>query len=69
MSFDVSFAEADRIAAAREKKKYELIERLSQLYAKHLDFDELVFARSYSYGTVFNEAYERARTELEAKRR
>ena len=50
MSFDVSFAEADRIAAAREKKKYELIERLSKLYVKHLDFDELVFARAYSYG-------------------
>lgn len=63
-----TFADQDRIAAAREKKKYELIERLSKLYAKHLDFDELVFARSYSYGAVFNEAYEIARTELESRR-
>ena len=41
---------------------------LVKVYTKHLDFDELVFCRAYEYGVIFNEAYEQARTELEARR-
>jgi hypothetical protein len=64
-----TFAEQDRVAAAQREKKAELIDRLTQLYAKNLTFDELVFCRGYDYGSVFNQAYENARTELEKKRR
>jgi hypothetical protein len=63
-----TFADQDRIAAARATKCRELIDRLVKLYVKNLDFDELVFCRSYNYGQIFNESYEIARNQLEAKK-
>jgi hypothetical protein len=46
-----TFAEQDRLAAARATK-----------------CRELVFCRSYNYGQIFNESYEVARNQLEAKK-
>jgi hypothetical protein len=66
MQMRPTFQDLDRIAAAKETKCRELIDRLVKLYVKNLDFDELVFARAYNYGQVFNESYEVARNQLEA---
>jgi hypothetical protein len=68
MGSRMTFAEQDRLAAAQREKKAELIDKLTALYAKNLTFEELVFCRSYDYGSIFNQAYENARGELEARR-
>jgi hypothetical protein len=58
----------DRIAADRQAKKRELIDRLANLYEKNFTFNELNYARGYECGVVLNEAYEIARSKLEQGR-
>jgi hypothetical protein len=63
-----TFAEQDRLAADRAVLKRELTDRLAKLYEKHFSFNELNFARGWEHGVVLNDAYEIARSKLEARR-
>jgi hypothetical protein len=60
-----TFEQQDRILAAREAKRIECVDRLSELLSKAFDADELRFIWSYGPGipsVILVEAFERART-------
>jgi hypothetical protein len=59
-----TFAEQDRIAAAREAKRVECVERLSRILAKEFDLDELRFIWGYGMppSPIIVQAFEEART-------
>ena len=60
-----TFAERDRILAAREAKRIECVDRLSELLGKAFDADEIRFIWSYGPGipsVILTEAFEIART-------
>jgi hypothetical protein len=62
-----TFAEQDRILAAREAKRIECVDRLSELLGKAFDADELRFIWGYGPGipsVIIVEAFERARTRV-----
>ena len=59
-----TFAEQDRIAAAREEKRRECVERLAKILSKEFDCQELVFI--WTNDAVRVEAWEQAR--LRAKK-
>ena len=63
-----TFAERDALERDRQALRRELTDRLAKLYEKNFTFNELQFARGYQYGVILNEAYEIARSKLEAKR-
>jgi hypothetical protein len=68
MSLGPTFAEQDRIAAAREAKRVECVERLSRILAREFDLDELRFIWGYGMppSPILVEAFEQAR--LSAKK-
>lgn len=59
-----TWADVDRIAADREAKKRELVDRLTALLVKNFDTGELRFAWFCESDAIRIEAYERARAEL-----
>jgi hypothetical protein len=61
-----TFAELDRIRAAREAKRVECVERLSSLLVKEFDHDEIRFVWGFGPGlpsVILVEAFEIARTQ------
>jgi hypothetical protein len=52
----------DRIAAARQAKRRECVERLAKILAKEFDLDELRFIATFDFDAIRIEAYEIART-------
>ncbi len=56
-----TFAEQDRIAAARQAKRRECVERLATILAKEFSFDELRFIHGFDFDAIRIEAYEQAR--------
>jgi hypothetical protein len=63
-----TFAEQDRMRAAREEKKIECVARLSKVLAREFSLDELRFMWGYSLppSSIITQAWEDAR--LEAKK-
>jgi hypothetical protein len=59
---DFCSSNVDRIAAARQAKRRECVERLSKILAKEFDLDELRFIATFDYDAIRIEAYEIART-------
>jgi hypothetical protein len=61
---ELTFAELDRRAAAREAKRVECVERLAKILAKEFDLDELRFIWSYGMppSPILVQAFEDART-------
>ena len=57
-----TFADLDRIAAARQAKRRECVERLAKILAKEFDLDELRFIWTFDYDAIRIEAFEIART-------
>jgi hypothetical protein len=64
----MTFAQRDALAAEREEKERELIDRLTALYVKNFNFSELTSMHGYSFGQILNEAHEAARGQLEGWR-
>jgi hypothetical protein len=56
-----TWADVDRIAAARQAKRRECVERLSKILAKEFDLDELRNITTFDYDAIRIEAYEIAR--------
>lgn len=57
-----TWADVDRIAAARQSKRVECVQRLSKGLAKEFTLDELRFIHTFDFDAIRNEAYEIART-------
>lgn len=57
-----TFQDIDRIAAARQTRRRECVERLSKALAKEFTLDELRFIQTFDYDQIRLEAYEIART-------
>ena len=59
---EMTFADMDRIAAARQAKRRECVERLGKILAKEFDLDELRFIWDLNYrDAVLSESFEIAR--------
>jgi hypothetical protein len=56
-----TWTDVDRIAAARQAKRVECVERLAKVLAKEFDVDELRFIHSFDFDAIRIEAYEIAR--------
>lgn len=56
-----TFAEQDRIAAARQEKRVEVVERLAKVLAREFSLDELRFIWTFPADAVRIEAWEQAR--------
>lgn len=63
MAMRPTFAEQDRIAAAREQKRVEVLERLTKILAREFSLDELKFIWTFSYppSSLLVQAFEEAR--------
>jgi hypothetical protein len=59
-----TWADVDRIAAAREAKRVECVERLSRILGKEFDLDELRFIWAFGMppSPIIVQAFEEART-------
>lgn len=57
-----TFAEQDRIAAARQAKRVECVGRLTQILVKEFTLDELKFVWNLPGDAILVEAFEIART-------
>jgi hypothetical protein len=64
MQYRPTFAEQDRIMAARQAKRVECVERLSKILAKEFDFDELRFMWNFEGNAILIESFELARTRV-----
>ena len=58
----LTFADMDRIAAARQAKRVECVERLTKILVKEFTADELKFVWYFPADAIRIEAYEIART-------
>jgi hypothetical protein len=59
-----TFEQQDRILAAREAKRIEVVERLAKILSREFDGDEIRFIWSFGPGipsVILVEAFERAR--------
>ena len=66
---ELTFAELDKLAAEREAKKRELVDRLTALLVRNFDSAEVRFMWYCESDAIRIESYERARTQLEARGR
>ena len=59
-----TWADVDRIAAARETKRVECVERLAKVLSREFDLDELRFIWTYSIppSSILVQAFEDARS-------
>jgi hypothetical protein len=57
-----TWADVDRIAAARQAKRRECVERLAKILAREFDLGELRFIHTFDFDAIRIEAYEIART-------
>jgi hypothetical protein len=59
-----TWADVDRIAAAREAKRVECVERMAKALSKEFDLDELRFIWGYGMppSPIIVQAFEEART-------
>jgi hypothetical protein len=57
-----TWADVDRIAAARQEKRRECVERLGRILAKEFDLDELRFIQTFELDAIRIEAFEIARS-------
>jgi len=59
-----TFADQDRIAAAREAKRIEVVERLARILSREFDRDEIRFIWGYGMpaSPIIVQAFEEART-------
>ena len=57
-----TWADVDRIAAARQEKRRECVERLARILAKESDLDELRFIATFDFDAIRIEAFEAARS-------
>lgn len=58
-----TWADIDRIAAARQAKRRECVDRLAKILIKEFDFDELRFIATFDFDAIRIEAYEIARSQ------
>jgi hypothetical protein len=63
-----TFAEQDRIRAARERKAVECIERLKRVLVAEFDADEMRFIRNWDADSIRISAFQSAQDELNARR-
>jgi hypothetical protein len=57
-----TWADVDRIAAARQAKRVECVERLTKIVAKEFTLDELIFITTFDFDQIRIEAFEAARS-------
>ena len=61
-----TWADVDRIAAARQAKRVECVERLTKVVAKEFTLDEIRFIVTFDFDQIRNEAFEAARSKAKA---
>lgn len=58
---EMTFAERDRLEADRQRKRVELVGRLSKVLAAEFTLNELRFIQGIEFDSIRTEAYEIAR--------
>ena len=62
-----TWADVDRIAAARQEKRRECVERLARILSNEFDIDELRFITTFDYDQIRIEAFEAARAKAKVR--
>ena len=62
-----TWADVDRIAAARQAKRVECVERLTKILAREFTLDELRFITTFDFDQIRIEAFEAARSRAKVR--
>jgi hypothetical protein len=64
---ELTWQDIDRIAAARQAKRRECVERLTKVLAREFTLDELKFIVTFDFDQIRVEAFEAARSQAKVR--